>query len=61
MVIKYSLICFIVLIIFSFNHQLSAEDDNKQVDGEIKSFEEENYGVRYADDCEGIKFDFMNF
>ena len=44
-----SLTCLVLLILSCHRHRVSA-DDNGQ---EVKSFEEENYGVRYADECEG--------
>lgn len=44
-----SVVCLVLLVLSCHRHTVSA-DDNEQ---EVKSFEEENYGVRYADDCEG--------
>ena len=45
----HSVVCLVLLISVCFRHRVSADDSGQ----ESKTFEEENYGVRYADDCEG--------
>lgn len=47
---NFYLLILVLLLNNSFN-QIVANDND--VEGK-KSFEEEQYGVRYADDCEGI-------